>query len=55
VLSTPQRNFEIAFQMFDLNGDGEVDIEEFQQVTNTARSQTSFGMRHRDHKTTGNG
>jgi len=41
--------------MFDLNGDGEVDIEEFQQVTNTARSQTSFGMRHRDHKTTGNG
>nr|CAB3263834.1 calcium uptake protein 1, mitochondrial [Phallusia mammillata] len=54
VLSTPQRNFEIAFQMFDLNGDGEVDVEEFQQVTNTARSQTSIGMRHRDHKTTGN-
>uniref|UniRef100_H2ZED0 Calcium uptake protein 1, mitochondrial n=1 Tax=Ciona savignyi TaxID=51511 RepID=H2ZED0_CIOSA len=54
VLSTPQRNFEIAFRMFDLNGDGEVDINEFQQVTNTARSQTSVGMRHRDHKTTGN-
>ncbi|KAJ7426915.1 calcium uptake protein 1 [Willisornis vidua] len=28
VLSTPQRNFEIAFKMFDLNGDGEVDMEE---------------------------
>nr|XP_002128176.1 calcium uptake protein 1, mitochondrial [Ciona intestinalis] len=54
VLSTPQRNFEIAFRMFDLNGDGEVDINEFQQVTNTARSQTSVGMRHRDHKNTGN-
>ncbi|XP_029787753.1 calcium uptake protein 1, mitochondrial isoform X5 [Suricata suricatta] len=31
VLSTPQRNFEIAFKMFDLNGDGEVDMEEFEQ------------------------
>lgn len=28
----PQRNFEIAFKMFDLNGDGEVDLEEFEQV-----------------------
>jgi len=40
--------------MFDLNGDGEVDINEFQRVTTTTRSQTSMGMRHRDHKTTGN-
>ncbi|PNJ40629.1 MICU1 isoform 6, partial [Pongo abelii] len=32
VLSTPQRNFEIAFKMFDLNGDGEVDMEEFEQA-----------------------
>ena len=39
--------------MFDLNGDGEVDMDEFQQVNNAARSQTSIGMRHRDHKTTG--
>ncbi|XP_070346011.1 calcium uptake protein 1, mitochondrial isoform X3 [Equus asinus] len=31
VLSTPQRNFEIAFKMFDLNGDGEVDMDEFEQ------------------------
>lgn len=29
----PQRNFEIAFKMFDLNGDGEVDLEEFEQVS----------------------
>lgn len=28
----PHRNFEIAFKMFDLNGDGEVDLEEFEQV-----------------------
>ncbi|XP_026537038.1 calcium uptake protein 1, mitochondrial [Notechis scutatus] len=54
VLSTPQRNFEIAFKMFDLNGDGEVDMEEFEQVQSITRSQTSMGMRHRDRSTTGN-
>ncbi|XP_034065559.1 calcium uptake protein 1, mitochondrial [Gymnodraco acuticeps] len=51
---TPQRNFEIAFKMFDLNGDGEVDLEEFEQVQSIIRSQTSMGMRHRDRSTTGN-
>uniref|UniRef100_A0A8C4E346 Calcium uptake protein 1, mitochondrial n=1 Tax=Dicentrarchus labrax TaxID=13489 RepID=A0A8C4E346_DICLA len=50
----PQRNFEIAFKMFDLNGDGEVDLEEFDQVQSIIRSQTSMGMRHRDRSTTGN-
>ncbi|XP_042192645.1 calcium uptake protein 1, mitochondrial isoform X2 [Callorhinchus milii] len=54
VLSTPHRNFEIAFKMFDLNGDGEVDLEEFEQVQSIIRSQTSMGMRHRDRSTTGN-
>nr|XP_015202165.1 PREDICTED: calcium uptake protein 1, mitochondrial isoform X1 [Lepisosteus oculatus] len=54
VLSTPQRNFEIAFKMFDLNGDGEVDMEEFEQVQSIIRSQTSMGMRHRDRSVTGN-
>ena len=28
----PPRNFEIAFRMFDINGDGELDLEEFQKV-----------------------
>uniref|UniRef100_A0A1D5RFH5 Calcium uptake protein 1, mitochondrial n=1 Tax=Macaca mulatta TaxID=9544 RepID=A0A1D5RFH5_MACMU len=49
-----KRNFEIAFKMFDLNGDGEVDMEEFEQVQSIIRSQTSMGMRHRDRPTTGN-
>lgn len=40
--------------MFDLNGDGEVDLEEFEQVQSIIRSQTSMGMRHRDRSTTGN-
>ena len=30
VLSTSRRHFEIAFKMFDLNGDGDVDAKEFE-------------------------
>ncbi|CAH1793329.1 unnamed protein product [Owenia fusiformis] len=53
LLSTPQRMFEIAFRMFDFNGDGDVDVEEFAKVQTIIRSQTSIGQRHRDHSTTG--
>ncbi|XP_074648377.1 calcium uptake protein 1, mitochondrial-like [Tubulanus polymorphus] len=54
ILSTPQRMFELAFRMFDFNGDGDVDYEEFSKVQTIIRSQTSIGMRHRDHAVTGN-
>lgn len=40
--------------MFDLNGDGDVDCEEFQMVATLIRHQTSIGSRHRDHANTGN-
>lgn len=40
--------------MFDLNGDGDVDCEEFQKVATLVRHQTSTGSRHRDHANTGN-
>lgn len=53
VLSTSRRHFEIAFKMFDLNGDGNVDAKEFEVVTNLMRHQTSMGIKHRDHQTTG--
>lgn len=54
VLSTPPRNFEIAFRMFDINGDGEVDRGEFARISDILRNQTSVGRRHRDHAVTGN-
>lgn len=40
--------------MFDLNGDGDVDCEEFEKVATLIRHQTSIGSRHRDHANTGN-
>lgn len=49
-----RRHFEIAFKMFDLNGDGDVDALEFEEVANLIRQQTSIGSRHRDHANTGN-
>lgn len=54
VLSTPPRNFEIAFRMFDINGDGEVDHTEFSRISDILLNQTSVGRRHRDHAVTGN-
>lgn len=53
-LTASRRHFEIAFRMFDLNGDGDVDCEEFEKVATLIRQQTSIGSRHRDHANTGN-
>jgi len=39
--------------MFDLNGDGNVDAREFEVVANLMKSQSSTGIRHRDHQNTG--
>lgn len=46
--SASRRHFEIAFRMFDLNGDGDVDVEEFEKVTALIRQRTSVGARHRE-------
>lgn len=54
LLSTPQRYFRIAFQMFDFDGSGNFDFDEFTKLKGLIRAQTSIGQRHRDHSTTGN-
>ena len=48
-----RRQFEIAFRMFDLNGDGDVDFSEFEKVQGIIRQTTSNGKKHRDHGNTG--
>eukprot|EP01135_Chromosphaera_perkinsii_P004537 Nk52_evm7s288 gene=Nk52_evmTU7s288 len=47
VLATSPRRFEIAFKMFDLDGNGWVDIGEFQTVQGVIRTQTNSGKRAR--------
>ena len=37
-----------------MNGDGDVDAEEFDLVAQLLRQTTSVGARHRDHGNTGN-
>ncbi|UJR13403.1 hypothetical protein I4U23_000418 [Adineta vaga] len=54
LLSTPRRYFQIAFQMFDSDGNGTFDFDEFTRLKCLIREQTSIGQRHRDHATTGN-
>lgn len=44
-LSAPPRQFHLAFKMFDLDGNGVVDIEEFGLVQQAVQSQTSTGRR----------
>lgn len=40
--------------MFDFNGDGDVDSDEFTKVATLIRQQSSIGNRHRDRTNTGN-
>lgn len=51
--SAPTRHFEVAFHMFDLDGNGNIDLEEFEQLQTIIRNQTSLGQRHKDTYMTG--
>ncbi|KAJ1358950.1 Calcium uptake protein 1, mitochondrial [Parelaphostrongylus tenuis] len=49
LLSTSPSDFVLAFKIFDINGDGELDKDEFLKVQHLIMSQTKVGQRHRDH------
>jgi calcium uptake protein 1, mitochondrial len=49
----PTRHFEIAFKMMDLDGSGNVDIDEFEQLQLIIRNNTQMGKKHRDTRMTG--
>ncbi|KAJ0030385.1 hypothetical protein Pint_14734 [Pistacia integerrima] len=53
LLSIPESSFSVAFKMFDLNNNGEIDREEFKKVMNLMRSQNRQGARHRDGRRVG--
>lgn len=52
-IKAPTRHFEIAFKMMDLDGSGNVDIEEFEQLQLIIRNNTQMGKKHRDTRMTG--
>lgn len=49
----PKRHFEIAFYMFDEDGNGNIDLAEFEKLQMIIRNQTTSGKRHRDTRMTG--
>ncbi|KAF7079520.1 hypothetical protein CFC21_083738 [Triticum aestivum] len=48
LLSIPESSFNIAFKMFDLDHNGEIDKEEFKKVMALMRSYNRQGAAHRD-------
>ncbi|KAK9706255.1 hypothetical protein RND81_07G113700 [Saponaria officinalis] len=48
VLSIPESSFSVAFKMFDLDHNGEIDREEFQKVMSLMRTYNRQGRQHSD-------
>ncbi|KAI4376180.1 hypothetical protein MLD38_013970 [Melastoma candidum] len=53
LLSIPESSFSVAFKMFDLNNNGDIDKEEFKKVMNLMRAHNRQGAHHRDGLRTG--
>ncbi|XP_010244879.1 PREDICTED: calcium uptake protein 1, mitochondrial-like [Nelumbo nucifera] len=53
LLSIPESSFSVAFKMFDLDDNGEIDREEFKKVMALMRTHNRQGSRHRDGLRTG--
>lgn len=48
LLSIPESSFSVAFKMFDIDSNGEIDRDEFKKVMALMRSQNRQGASHRD-------
>ncbi|XP_058181110.1 calcium uptake protein, mitochondrial-like isoform X1 [Rhododendron vialii] len=48
ILSIPESGFSVAFKMFDLNNNGQIDKEEFKKVMALMRTYNRQGAHHRD-------
>ncbi|KAK6944424.1 EF-hand domain [Dillenia turbinata] len=48
LLSIPESSFSVAFRMFDLDHNGEIDREEFKKVMTLMRTQNRQGKKQRD-------
>ncbi|XP_059637845.1 calcium uptake protein, mitochondrial-like [Cornus florida] len=48
LLSIPESSFSVAFKMFDLDNNGEIDVNEFKKVMGLMRTHNRQGARHRD-------
>ncbi|KAA0063559.1 hypothetical protein IC582_011815 [Cucumis melo] len=48
LLSIPESSFSVAFKMFDIDNNGEIDREEFKKVMGLMRKQNRQGAHHRD-------
>ncbi|KAI3973923.1 hypothetical protein MKX01_030499 [Papaver californicum] len=53
LLSIPESSFSVAFKMFDLDYNGEIDRDEFKKVMTWMRALNRQGAHHRDGKRTG--
>ncbi|KAF9613799.1 hypothetical protein IFM89_011968 [Coptis chinensis] len=53
LLSIPESSFSVAFKMFDLDNNGEIDREEFKKVMALMRTHNRQGAHHRDGLRTG--
>lgn len=48
LLSIPESSFSVAFKMFDIDGNGEIEREEFKKVMAMMRAHNRQGANHRD-------
>ncbi|KAB1204657.1 Calcium uptake protein 1, mitochondrial [Morella rubra] len=53
LLSIPESSFFVAFKMFDIDNNGEIEKEEFKKVMALMRAQNRQGAQHRDGLRTG--